>query len=218
LNWAAILKLLLCSEDFESWLMDFALRYGYLGIFFASLMGALSIIVPIPYTALIFMLGKWLDPILLAISAGSGSALGEVFGYIVGYYGRALISEERRRKIEYLLKIFRKYGSITIFFFALTPLPDDLLFIPLGIMHYPLIKFFIPCFIGKTLMSLILAYGGRFSISILEALIGGEGGDLISLIATTVLLIVILIIMLKIDWEKILSSKRLQKYFSIKED
>jgi len=41
------------------------------------------------------------------------------------------------------------------FIFALTPLPDDLLFIPLGIMRYNLPKTLLAAFFGKLVMLLI---------------------------------------------------------------
>ena len=58
--------------------------------------------------------------------------------------------------MNYMVKLFDRYGPAAIFFFALTPLPDDLLFIPLGVMRYPFLKAFIPALFGKTLMMFIL--------------------------------------------------------------
>ncbi len=166
-----------------------------------SIIGAMSIIIPIPYTLFIYLLGAFLDPIPLALAGGLGSAVGEFSGYLIGYYGRAVISKERQRKMDYMLKIFNRYGSITIFFFALTPLPDDLLFIPLGVMRYSFIKVFIPAFLGKSLMCFILAYSGQLSIEFIRTLFG-DGGWLGTLI-TTALLIAVIVLMLKIDWEKV---------------
>jgi membrane protein YqaA with SNARE-associated domain len=203
-SWSSVWQDLSWLEQFNDWLRSIALQYGYLGIFVASFLGAVSIVIPVPYTILIVMMGKILNPIFLALSAGLGAALGEMFGYMLGYYGRAVISDERKRKVDYILKIFKRYGSLAIFIFALTPLPDDLILIPLGIMHYSFIKAFIPCFLGKIVMSLILAYGGRLSISFIEIIFGGEEGSIWAMMATTILLIAIIIVMLKVDWEKII--------------
>jgi len=206
LSWARVWQDLSWFEQINDWLRYVAFQYGYLGIFIASFLGAISIIVPIPYTILIFMLGMQgnLNPILLALSAGLGAALGEFFGYMLGYYGRVVISDERKRKIDCVLRIFSRYGSLAIFIFALTPLPDDLIFIPLGIMHYSFIKAFIPCLLGKIVMSLILAYGGQLSLGFIEMIFGGEEGSIWATIATTILLIAIIVVMLKVDWEKII--------------
>jgi len=191
-------------QQLSQWLESLAFQYGYLGIFALSFLGAASIIFPIPYTFVIFYLGslRVFNPFLIAISGGAGSALGEFFGYFLGYYGRAALSEERQRKIDYVMKIFSRYGTFAIFVFALTPLPDDLLFIPLGIMRYNFVKAFIPSLAGKILMCLILAYGGHLSMNLIKNFFGEKGGY-VSIIASTVLLIAILIVILKVDWEKI---------------
>jgi len=189
----------------SQWLKSLALQYGYLGIFIVSFAGSASVIFPIPYTLVIFYAGstRMFDPLLIALSGGAGSGIGEILGYFLGYYGRAVLSDERKRKIDYIVKVFNRYGMVAVFIFALTPLPDDLLFIPLGIMRYSFLRFFIPCLAGKILMCLILAYGGYLSIEIIESLLGEEGGY-IGMIASFILLIVILILMLKVDWEKFL--------------
>jgi len=138
--------------------MGYLIQFGYVGMFLISLVGALTVIFPIPYTLLLYALGATLDPVLLAFSSGLGSALGEVSGYLIGYYGRAVISDALKRKMEFMLKVFNRYGSLAVFLFALTPLPDDLLFIPLGIMRYSLPRALIACFFGKLGMSFIIAY------------------------------------------------------------
>lgn len=185
------------------WMNQVASQFGYLGVFIISLIGTMAIIVPIPYTLVILGLGAagW-DPILLTIAGGTGSAIGEIAGYLLGYYGRRIISAERQRKMDYLLRIFGKYSPIAIFIFALTPLPDDLLFIPLGILHYDLIKAFIPALIGKTLMSYILASFGKAYGDILTILFGDEGSLLVT-IGTVMLLILAIYILYRVDWEKI---------------
>jgi len=187
--------------DFWDWMLNFAMQYGYFGVFLISLVGSLSIIIPVPYTLLIYVMGGVLDPILVAIASGFGSAVGEFSGYALGYYGRAVISKERQRKMNFMVKVFDRYGFFAIFFFALTPLPDDLLFIPLGIMRYKFVKAFVPSLLGKLLMSFILAYSGHLSIGFIRDLLG-EGG-LIGVIVTVILMIVIIVAILKIDWEKV---------------
>jgi membrane protein DedA with SNARE-associated domain len=192
----------------QEWLFSLVIQYGYLGVFLISLIGALSIVIPIPYTVLIFTCGHYLDPVLVALVGGVGSALGEISGYALGYAGRIVTSEERKRKMDYFLRLFNRHGAITVFIFALTPLPDDLLFIPLGIMRYSFFKAFIPCLLGKILMCFLLAYGGRLSIDFVEELLGGSG-EVIITIASTILLVVIVFLLYRIDWEK---------YFPFKEE
>lgn len=119
-----------------------------------------------------------MDPFLIAIAGGMGSALGELSGHFAGFYGRTVIGESHRKNMEFCVKIFDRYGSLAIFLFALTPLPDDCLFIPLGVMHYNLFKTLVPCVADKVLMCFILAMGGRLSIAFIRNLLGGDEGIL----------------------------------------
>lgn len=210
-------------QQLTRWMESLALQYGYFGIFLLSFIGALSILLPIPYTVIIFTLGglkigdAWVfEPVFIAVAAGLGSAIGEFSGYLLGFGGRKVISERYRKKMDFLLKLFYRYGPVAIFIFALTPLPDDLLFIPLGVMRYSFVKAFIPALAGKFLMSLIIAYSGRFSIDIIRDLFGVESdwiSALIGMALAVVLLIIIFILMFKVDWEKYF-----EKYVTEKED
>jgi membrane protein YqaA with SNARE-associated domain len=192
-------------QDIINWMMNLSGAYGYFGIFLISLIGAVSIFFPIPYTVVIFALGEKFEPLWIAVAAGIGSAIGEFSGYLLGVGGRKAISEKYKKKMDFLVRVFNKYGSITIFLFALTPLPDDLLFIPMGVMRYSIIKAFIPALIGKFCMNLIVAYSGRFSIQIIRDIFGVESdwiSALIGMVIAIALLIIVFVIMFKVDWEK----------------
>ena len=194
------------AEQIPDWANWFINSFGPFGVFLLSLVSAMSIFVPIPYTIVIFLLGKYgMDPFLLMITGGLGSAIGELSGYVLGYYGRKIISQERLRKMSYLIKAFGRYLPIVIFLFAFTPLPDDLLFIPLGILKYKLYKAFIPSLLGKLVMCYTLAYLGKIGADVI-LLIFGEEGSWIGSVILFILLIIVLIIMFKVDWEKVLGK------------
>ena len=200
-----------------------AVQYGYFGIFLISLVGALSIFFPIPYTVVIFALGglkvgeAWaFEPIWIAVAAGIGSALGEFSGYLVGFGGRRVIGERYKKKMEFLMKLFDRFGAIVIFLFALTPLPDDLLFIPLGVMRYSLVRALVPALIGKICMNFIVAYSGRFSVQIIRDIFGVESewiSALVGMVLALILLVIVFVVMFKVDWEKLF-----EKYVAKEED
>jgi membrane protein YqaA with SNARE-associated domain len=195
----------LLLQDIDEWMNNFAVQYGYLGIFFISLLGSMSLFVPIPYTIVIFTLGglPGFEPLWIALAAGAGASLGEFSGYIIGVGGRKVISGKYKKKMDFLMKLFKKFGPLAIFIFALTPLPDDLLFIPLGVMRYSLIRALIPAFIGKFFSNLIIAYSGRWSLEIISTIFGLEGGSfLVGTIIGIIFMIIVIIIMFKVDWEK----------------
>ncbi len=198
-------------------MLSFSASYGYFGVFLISLIGAVSIFFPIPYSVIIFTLGGLpnFEPVWIAVAAGLGSSIGEFSGYLLGFGGRKAIGEKYRKRMDLLVRLFNRYGVIVIFLFALTPLPDDLIFIPLGIMRYNIVRAFIPALAGKFLMNLIVAYSGRFSVQIIKDIFGVDSDWVIALIGMVlalVLLAVVFIVMFKVDWEK-----RVDKYISAQE-
>jgi membrane protein YqaA with SNARE-associated domain len=201
--------LVIVTEQLWDQLWNVFRQYSYVGVFLISVLGAISIVVPIPYTYLILILAVegW-DPLLLTLAGGLGSAVGEFSGYLLGYYGRSRISEERQTKMNFMLKVFNRYGSFAVFLFALTPLPDDLLFIPLGILRYSFIKAFVPSLLGKIAMCGILSFGGRLYYDVLSLLFGRGTweSELIISIITAIALIAIVVAMFKIDWERMFEA------------
>jgi uncharacterized membrane protein YdjX (TVP38/TMEM64 family) len=134
---------------------------------------------------------------------------------LLGLGGRKAIGEKYQKKMTVLARIFKRYGSVVIFIFALTPLPDDLLFIPLGVMRYSILRAFIPALIGKITMNFIVVYSGRLSIGLIRSIFDVDSdwvSALTGMILALVLLGVVLIIMFKVDWEN-----RLEKYMTEKE-
>jgi membrane protein YqaA with SNARE-associated domain len=175
---------------------DFWISAGYAGIFVLSFAGASSIIIPIPYTVVLLVIAPLFDPLVLAVAVGLGSAAGELVGYGIGYMGGWVIGKERRRQSDAMLRIFNRYGAPVIFIFALTPLPDDLLFIPLGLMHYSLWKAFAACVAGKFCMAFIIASVGKEMEGVFA--IGWPFA-----VAMTALLALVVVAMFRIDWVKL---------------
>jgi membrane protein YqaA with SNARE-associated domain len=171
---------------------------GYPSAFLLGLIGAASVIVPVPTTvALLAVAGlRIFDQTLLALAFGFGAAIGQLTSYVVGYAGRMIVSKKHERRLNAMLTIFERYGMIAVFLFALTPLPDSLLFIPLGLVHYSLWRVFVAAVAGKIVMSLIITHVGG-------AIGGAFTENWIFAGVTTVLLVFVVIAMFKIDWEKL---------------
>lgn len=178
---------------------------GYPGAFIIGLVGAASVIIPLPTTiALLFVAGlRIFDPFMLALAFGLGAAVGQLTSYAVGYAGRRAVSKKHDRRLNAMLKIFNRYGMIAVFIFALTPLPDSLLFIPMGLVHYSLWRVFVAAAAGKIAMSLIITYVG-------DATGQAFAGNWIFAAITIILLVLVVIAMFRIDWEK-LTNKYLPK-------
>jgi membrane protein YqaA with SNARE-associated domain len=179
---------------------------GYPSAFLLGLIGAASVIIPVPTTVVLLSVAVRgiFDPTLLALAFGFGAAVGQLTSYMVGYAGRMAIGNKRKRHLDAMLKIFERYGMIAVFIFALTPLPDSLLFIPMGLVHYSLWKIFVAAVAGKITMSLIIThFGGIMGQTFTENWIFAG--------VTTVLLIIAIIVMFRIDWEKIVAKYLLKR-------
>jgi uncharacterized membrane protein YdjX (TVP38/TMEM64 family) len=137
--------------------------YGYLGAFLISLVSSATIIIPIPGLALIFALGDAYNPFLIGIAAGAGSALGEITGYMAGYSGQIVLKNNKTYlRMERWMK---RRGSIVIFVLAFVPNPIfDLAGAAAGVLRYPLWKFLLVCFLGKTPKSILVALAGAWTL------------------------------------------------------
>jgi len=134
--------------------------YGYLGAFLVSVVSNATIVLPVPGIIIILALGAALPPVLVGLAAGIGAGIGEMTAYMLGISGRGLV--ENRRLYDRLVGWLNKWGVLTVFIFALTPLPFDPLGIVAGILRFPLWKFFIACWLGKTIQNIIIAYAGLY--------------------------------------------------------
>ena len=194
-------------DSFNTRLENFARVHGYWGAFFISLVGAASLFIVIPYVGFVFLLATaGLNIWWLSLLAGLGAALGEIISYLVGYAGGRLTDKHHGEKYEKIHRWIRGHPRLTpliIFVFGLTPLPDDLIFIPLGLVRYHFLKAFIPGFLGKATMLLLTLYFGQAG---LEGL-GLESGSFWSEIITLVLTILMIYAVLKINWEKLITRK-----------
>lgn len=134
-------------------------NYGYLGAFLASLIANASIILPIPGLLIIFSLGGILNPLLLGLSSGIAAAIGETTGYLAGYSGQAIA--KRSEKYETMVTLTKKWGTLAVFIFTLIPfLPFDIVGITAGILRFRFWKYFLICWVGRTMLYAFVAWAG----------------------------------------------------------
>lgn len=183
-------------------LLNLVNDYGYLGAFIGSLLGNITIALPTPYALLVAALGTNLNPFILGIVSGLGSTIGEVVSYFVGYAGRKIMNEQQKERLEIVKRLLEKYGFLTIILFAVTPLPDDLILVPMGMMRFDLKTLVFTVWIGKTILALFLAYIGYYSVDYFDFLFQSSGFT--GIIISMVLLFGIVIVLLKFNWETIL--------------
>jgi membrane protein YqaA with SNARE-associated domain len=146
-------------RDQARWLVNL----GYIGIFLLSILANATILLPAPGVAFVFGMGALYNPLLVALAAGAGAAIGELSGYLVGYSGNIVI--QNRAHFQQMMLWMKKYGPLTILVMAFIPNPAfDVAGIVAGMLKMPVLSFLFFCWIGKTIKMLLFAYAGSWSI------------------------------------------------------
>ncbi len=146
-------------------------RYGYPGVFLISLLGNATVVFPAPGLAVVFSMGGVLNPLLVGLVAGVGEALGELTGYMAGYGGRVVI--EDWEMYGRLKRWMERNGAATILVLSAIPNPVfDLAGIAAGALRFPLERFLLSCWVGKTIKTVAFAFAGAQFMHIYERFLG----------------------------------------------
>jgi membrane protein YqaA with SNARE-associated domain len=133
--------------------------YGYLGVFVISVLLNATIVLPAGNFLVLATMGAVLpSATLVGLAGGLGAAVGELTGYAAGYSGQAIVS--RQRVYTRLKGWVERWGMLTIFVLSVFPFVFDLAGIAAGVVRFPLWKFFIACWLGRTILYLVIAWGG----------------------------------------------------------
>jgi membrane protein YqaA with SNARE-associated domain len=145
--------------------------YGYLGAFLISLILNATIVLPAGNFLVLATLGAILpSATIVGLIGGIGAAIGELTGYMAGYSGQAVVS---RQKVYTRLKGWvEKWGALTIFLLSVVPLVFDLAGIAAGVLRFPLWKFFLACWLGRTILYLFIAWGGAMGWEVVLRFLG----------------------------------------------
>ena len=133
---------------------------GYVGVFLMALIGSASPIWPLPGSWAVFIAaGLGLNPIILGLLGGLGEAIGELTGYTAGFGGQVAL--QRFKRYKQIEGWMRRWGGPTIF--VVSAIPNVFIkaaTIAAGGLRYPIWKFFLFCWAGKTVKSLAFAFAG----------------------------------------------------------
>jgi len=151
---------------FSSALLSEVEAYGYLGVFLICVIASAVLIVPVPAIAVVFGMGAILNPWLVGLMVGLAEPIGELTAYMAGYSGRIALAN--RRFYVRLMDWMRRRGSLVLFLFSAIPNPFyDLVGAAAGIVRYPLWKYLVVLFFGKTAKGLLVAFAGYWTLRLL---------------------------------------------------
>jgi membrane protein DedA with SNARE-associated domain len=191
-------------------LFPFSDELGYLSIFLISFVGSLIVFVPVPYFPIILAasLSDKFDPHLIALTSSLGTVIAKTIIFFASYYGRKALSTSTKKRMLPLQRLVSRYGWPGAFIAAATPIPDDIVYIPLGLARYSPWKFALATFAGKMVMTEAIVWGTVFFGRPIAEDVISSSTDTTTLVVIGVVSIVamglILYYTLKVDWGKLL--------------
>jgi membrane protein YqaA with SNARE-associated domain len=146
------------------------------------------------------------NPVTLGLLVALGASLAKSIHYLVTFFVSKHLSEERRKRLDLDANRVKKWAFLLLFVAAASPIPDEPIIIPLGLMKYSPTKFFTAYFLGKLTIGIAGAFLGGWSENIFSGMLSQSAMIVISIVLT----IVITVILLKVDFSK-LAEKHLRK-------
>ena len=146
--------------------------YGYLGAFLISLTLNATVILPAGSFLILFALGGALPlPVVVGLAGGAGAAIGEITGYLAGRSGRAVVVKQGKTyaRLEHWVK---RWGTLTIFIMSVVPFVFDLVGIAAGVLRFPFWKFLLFCWLGRTILYIVIALLGAWGWEIILPYLG----------------------------------------------
>jgi len=195
--------------DFAA-IFPFAPEVGYIGLTLVSFFGSLIPFVPLPSFLLLatMSVGDQFDLHMLAIISAVTATAAKVIVFSVSYGGRRIIGEKSRKRMRPFERLVKRYGAGAAFFAAATPMPDDLIYVPLGLAKYNPKRFFIATLTGKLVLSYAIVFISHYmGLSLVEPFL--EDVEDVSTIYIGIAIFAammtsIVILLLKLDWQRIM--------------
>ena len=196
----------------------FSSEVGYIGLTLVSFFGSLIPFVPIPSFILLITMstGNQFDLHILALTAAITATVAKQIIFAISYGGRRIISEKTKQRMKPFQKLVKKYGAGAAFFAAATPIPDDLVYVPLGLAKYNPRKFFVATLSGKLVLCYILVISSHYvSGPIIDPIFESFGiysaedlddptPILIGIIGFGAAMTAVVLILLRLDWNRVL--------------
>ena len=141
------------------------IEYSLPGVFLVSFIGNVIPYSAIPYLAFVaaYSVASSVSKLEISILGGLGASLGKIILYLIAKYAGKKLSEKRKEDLISFQQLFQRRGMdfILIYLFAALPLPDDVLYFPLGFAGYNIVKFVLSVTTGKIMLVGLTALWGE---------------------------------------------------------
>ncbi|MCW4019372.1 MAG: VTT domain-containing protein [Candidatus Bathyarchaeota archaeon] len=138
--------------------------------------------------------------VMIGFLVALGAALAKSVHYLVTFFVSKHLSKKRQQRLDEDAQRVKRWAFLLLFAAAATPIPDEPVVIPLGLMKYNPAKFFTAFFFGKLSITIVGAFFGSWieSSQILD--------QNLLIVLSIVLTAVITVILLKVDAGKLIEK------------
>ncbi len=195
--------------DFSD-LFPFAPEIGYLGLGLVSFFGSLIPFVPVPSFLLLatMSIDPQFDLHILAIMSALLSAGAKQIIFYVSYSSSRIIRQKTRERMRPFQRLVKRYGAVAAFVAAATPVPDDLVYVPLGLAKYNPRRFFLATLSGKLILHYVIVWASySLGLSLIEPYlkdVENPATAYIGIIVLGAIMAVMIVLLLRLDWARIL--------------
>lgn len=181
--------------------------YGVLGLFLVAF--AVNLL---PFTspsnlfiAFNFALLTPLQPLGVGFLVASAASTAKLLHYYVVFFLRGALGASRKASLERLGSALGRWSLLAVVLAAVTPIPDDPVILPLGLLKYSPLKLAVGYFTGKMAVATLGSYLGRMGMTVFQPLVG----ETTLIAASLILTMAATLVLVKMNPEEIL--RRLRK-------
>ena len=193
-------------------IFPFASEDGYLILALVNFFGSLIPFVPLPGFLLLatMSVGNEYDLHVLALLSAITATVAKQIIFFVSFSGRRIMNEKTRKRLRPFERLVKKYGAAAAFVAAATPIPDDIIFVPLGLAKYNPKRFFVATLTGKIVLSYIIVFISHYiGLSFIEPFLENIDDTTpiyIGIIIFGAIMTAIIVLLLKLDWQRIMGK------------
>ncbi len=191
-------------------IFPFAPDDGYIILALVNFIGSLVPFVPLPGFLLLatMSVGSEYDLHILALVSAISATVAKQIIFFLSFGGRKILNPKTRKRMKPFERLVKKYGAAAAFFAAATPMPDDIIFIPLGLAKYNAKRFFVATLAGKIVLSYIIVFISHYiGLSFVEPFLANVDDPTpvyIGILIFGAMMTGVVLLVLKLDWQRIM--------------
>ena len=193
-------------------IFPFAPEGGILILALVNFFGSLVPFVPLPGFLLLatMSVGNEYNLHALALVSAVSATIAKQIIFTVSFGGRKIMNEKTRKRMRPFERLVKRYGAAAAFVAAATPIPDDIIFIPLGLAKYNPKRFFVATLSGKIVLSYVIVFISHYiGLSFIQPFL--ENSDdatpvYIGILIFGIVMTAVIVLLLKLDWARIMAK------------